>query len=156
MTGGTGKVGNAVARRIVERGDEVVALVRDVHRAGSQLPADVELVRGDVTDISSLRHAAHGVDGVFNCMGIFEQWVPDAAAFDRVNAVGAANVVAAAREAGVRRVVHTSTYDVFHAERGGTMREDGVADYPKATPYERSKQRAEELVLAEATPGSRS
>jgi len=153
VTGGTGKVGNAVARRLVERGDEVVALVRDADRARSQLPADVQLVRGDVTDISSLHGAAHGVDGVLNCMGIFEQWVPDPAEFDRVNAVGAVNVVVAAREAGVRRVVHTSTYDVFHAEQGGTVREDAVADYPKATPYERSKQRAEELVLAEASRG---
>jgi dihydroflavonol-4-reductase len=86
-------------------------------------------------------------------MGLFEQWVRDPGEFDRVNAVGAANVVAAARQAGAGRVVHTSTYDVFHAERGGTVREDIVADYPKGTVYERSKQRAEELVLAEAGHG---
>jgi dihydroflavonol-4-reductase len=153
VTGATGKVGNAVARKMVERGDEVVALVRDVDGAPSRLPAGVEMVRGDVTDISSVQVAADGVDGVFNCMGIFEQWVPDPGEFDRVNAIGAANVVAAAREAGARRVVHTSTYDVFHAARGGTVREDEVADYRKATAYERSKQRAEELVLAEAALG---
>ena len=56
-------------------------------------------------------------------MGIFEQWLPDPGRFDRVNADGARNVVAAAREAGARRVVHTSTFDVFHAERGGTVSE---------------------------------
>jgi dihydroflavonol-4-reductase len=50
-------------------------------------------------------------------------------------------------------VVHTSTYDVFHAERGGTVRERALADYPKGTPYERSKQRAEELMLGEAAHG---
>ena len=73
--------------------------------------------------------------------------------FDRVNADGARNVIAAAREAGAKRAVHTSTFDVFHAETGGTMTEDGLADYPKGTAYERSKQRAEELVLAEAGDG---
>jgi nucleoside-diphosphate-sugar epimerase len=50
-------------------------------------------------------------------------------------------------------VVHTSTFDVFHADRGGTVHEGALADYPKGTAYERSKQRAEELVLAEATQG---
>ena len=56
----------------------------------------------------------------------------------------------AAARAGARRVVHTSTIDVFHAERGSDFDESQVADYPKGTAYERSKQRAEELALAAA------
>jgi dihydroflavonol-4-reductase len=153
VTGATGKVGNAVARRLGDRGEEVVALVRDVARAREALPKGVELVRGDVTELRSVREAVSGVEGVFNCMGIYEQWVPDRAVFERVNAIGALNVIAAARQAGARRAVHTSTFDVFHADRGGTVSEDGVADYPKDTAYERSKQRAEDLVLGEAPHG---
>ena len=150
VTGATGKVGNAVARRLVDRGDEVVALVRNAAKARELLPAGVELASGDVTDPESLRRAAEGADGVFNCMGLFEQWFADPGIFERVNAQGAANVIAAAREAGAGRVVHTSTFDVFHADSGGTVSEAAVADYPKGTAYERSKQHAEELVLAEA------
>ncbi len=153
LTGATGKVGNAVARRLVERGDEVVALVRDPARAREAVPEAVELAPGDVTVADSVRRAAAGVEGAFNCMGIFEQWLPDPGRFDRVNAEGARNVVAAAREAGARRVVHTSTFDVLHAEPGGTVTEAGVAAYPKPTAYERSKQRAEALVLTEAERG---
>jgi dihydroflavonol-4-reductase len=153
VTGATGKVGNAVARRLVERGDDVVALVRDVAKAREALPSGVTLVRGDVTELRSVRDAVRDVEGVFNCMGIYEQWVPDATVFERVNAIGALNVIAAARQAGARRAVHTSTFDVYHAARGGTVKEDGVADYPKATAYERSKQRAEDLVLGEAPHG---
>ncbi|MGH2966522.1 MAG: NAD-dependent epimerase/dehydratase family protein [Solirubrobacterales bacterium] len=153
VTGATGKVGNAVARRLVDRGDDVVALVRNVAKARDLLPAGVELAGGDVTDPESLRRAAQGADGVFNCMGLFEQWFADPGIFDRVNAQGAANVIAAAREAEVRRVVHTSTFDVFHADSGGTVSEAAVADYPKGTAYERSKQHAEELVLARAEQG---
>lgn len=153
VTGATGKVGNAVACRLVDRGDEVVALVRDPAKARVALPDTVELVRGDVTDAESVRAAAEGVEGAFNCMGIFEQWTADPGVFDRVNAHGARNVVAAAREAGARRVVHTSTFDVFHAETGGTVSERAVAEYPKGTAYERSKQLAEELVIAEAAAG---
>jgi dihydroflavonol-4-reductase len=153
VTGATGKVGNAVVRQLVDRGDEVVALVRNVATARDLLPSGVELAGGDVTDPESLRRAAQGADGVFNCMGLFEQWFADPGIFERVNAQGAANVIAAAREAGVGRVVHTSTFDVFHADSGGTVSEAAVADYPKGTAYERSKQHAEELVLAEAEKG---
>jgi dihydroflavonol-4-reductase len=153
VTGATGKIGNAVARQLAARGDEVVALVRDPEKARGLLPEGIDLARGDVTDPASLRVAADGIDGAFNCMGLFEQWFADPAIFDRVNALGAKNVVAAARVAGARRVVHTSTFDVFGAPQGGTVTEGVVADYPKATPYERSKQLAERLVLEEAERG---
>jgi dihydroflavonol-4-reductase len=153
VTGATGKVGNAVARRLAERGDDVVALVRDQARARMLLPAGIELAPGDVTDLVSVQRAVDGVEAVFNCMGIPEQWLPDPGTFERVNAIGALNVVAASRQAGARRAVHTSTLDVFHAEPGGTASEEQLATYAKGTVYERSKQRAEELVLGEARHG---
>ncbi len=153
LTGATGKIGNGVARRLLDRGDEVVCLVRDRERAAELLPAEAQLAVGDVTDAASVQAAAEGVDAAINAMGIFEQWTPDPGMFNRVNAEGARNVVAAAREAGASRVVHTSTYDVFDAGPGGTVSEARVADYEKGTPYERSKQLAERLVLAEAERG---
>src|SRR5215212_7115410 len=146
VTGATGKVGNAVARRLVERGDQVVALVRDEAKGRELLPREVELALGDVSDRPSVDRAAEGVEGIFNCMGLFEQWFPDPGIFDRVNAEGARNVIAAAREAGAKRAVHLSTFDVFHEDPGATVSEGAVADYPKGTVYERSKQRAESLV----------
>ena len=148
MTGATGKVGNATARALSERGDEVRVLVRDPARAAPLLPEGVEPVRGDVTDPASLVRAVEGCDLVFNAMGLPEQWLADSEAFERVNARGTENLVRAAREAGVRRLVHTSTIDVFHAEPGARFDESHVADYPKGTAYERSKQHAEELALA--------
>src|SRR3954451_14954702 len=153
VTGATGKIGNAVARRLSERGDEVVGLVGGSAKARGLLPDGVQLTRGDVTEPESLRTAAKGVEGAFNCMGLFEQWFADPGIFDRVNAEGARDLVAAAREAGRRRVVHTSIFDVFHAPQGGTVSEAEVADYPKDTVYERSKQLAERLVLEEAERG---
>jgi nucleoside-diphosphate-sugar epimerase len=148
VTGATGKVGGATARALLDRGDEVRALVRDPARAADLLPTGVELVAGDVTDPDSLAPAAAGCELVFNAMGLPEQWFRDEGIFERVNARGTENVIRAAREAGVRRVVHTSTIDVFHAERGGRMDESMLASYPKGTAYERSKQRAEELAFA--------
>jgi dihydroflavonol-4-reductase len=148
VTGATGKVGNAVARALHDRGDRVRVLARDVERARRVLPGDVEVLSGDVTEPESLRAAVDGCELVFNAMGIPEQWLPDERAFDRVNARGTENVVRAAREAGVRRVVQTSTIDVFEAASGERFDETNLARGPKGTPYERSKQRAEELALA--------
>jgi nucleoside-diphosphate-sugar epimerase len=149
VTGATGKVGHAIASSLVERGEEVRALVRDPARAATVLPAGITPIQGDVTDAESLAAAVEGCELVFNSMGMPEQWVRDEAIFDQVNAIGSGAVAAAAKRAGVRRFVHTSTHDVFHAETGERFDETMLADYPKGTAYERSKQRAEELVLAE-------
>jgi nucleoside-diphosphate-sugar epimerase len=138
-------VGQAVARALVERGDEVRVLVRDPARP--DLQDGVEPVRGDVRDPESLVEAVRGCELVFNAMGLPEQWLPDERTFHDVNALGSENVARAARAGGVRRLVHTSTIDVFHADPGTRFDESRVADYPKGTAYERSKQEAERLVL---------
>ena len=149
VTGATGKVGHAIASALLDRGDQVRALVRDPERAASILPAGIEPVQADITDADSLVAAVEGCELVFNSMGMPEQWVRDEAIFDRVNAVGSQQLAIAAKRAGARRFVHTSTHDVFHADTGERFDETMVADYPKGTAYERSKQHSEELVLAE-------
>jgi nucleoside-diphosphate-sugar epimerase len=149
VTGATGKVGHAIAAALLDRGESVRALVRDPARAASILPAGLEPLKGDATDPDSLAAAVEGCELVFNAMGMPEQWVKDEGIFDRVNAVGSGSLAAAAKRSGVRRFVHTSTHDVFHADTGQPFDESQLADYPKGTAYERSKQHAEELVLAE-------
>jgi dihydroflavonol-4-reductase len=152
VTGATGKVGNAIAAALAERGDDVRVLVRDPIRAASVLPSGVTTVKGDATDPGTLGPAVEGCELVFNAMGLPEQWLADEGSFHRVNAVGSGDLAAAAKAAGVRRFVHTSTNDVFHAERGESFDESEVATYPKGTAYERSKQQAEELVLSHRDP----
>ena len=149
VTGATGKVGHAIASALLDRGEQVRALVRDPKRAASILPAGIEPIHGDVADTESLDAAVSGCELVFNSMGMPEQWVRDEDIFDQVNAMGSGRVASAAKRAGVRRLIHTSTHDVFHAGTGERFDETMLADYPKSTAYERSKQRAEELVLAE-------
>lgn len=117
VTGATGKVGNATARALIAEGHEVRALVVDPDMERADLPGGVDVVRGDVTDAASLERAVAGCEVVFDAMGLPEQWLPDSALFDRVNARGTEAVVVAARRAGVRRLVHTSTIEV--SARGG-------------------------------------
>ena len=150
VTGATGKVGHAVARALAERGDEVRGAGA---RPGQGRGRAARRRRAGASATSPIlprwSAAVAGCEIVFNAMGLPEQWVRDESIFDRVNARGHARASRRPRaRAGVRRLVHTSTEDVFHAERGGRFDESQVADYPKGTAYERSKQRAEELALA--------
>jgi dihydroflavonol-4-reductase len=87
---------------------------------------------------------------VFNAMGLPEQWLADEDLFQRVNVDGTSNVVRAAVRGGARRVVHTSTIDVFAADSAGVLRETQLDPHPKGTAYERSKQRAETAAIAAA------
>ena len=146
VTGATGLVGNAIVRALADAGTPVRALVRDADRARAMLPAEVRLVTGDVTEPETLPEAMAGVDLVFHAAGLPEQFLRDERQFDVVNRGGTRHVLDAAQAAGVRRVVHTSTMDVFGAERGGTLVETRPDAEPKPTAYERSKVAAEREV----------
>ncbi len=152
VTGGTGLVGNGIARQLLADGHAVRALVRDRERAAPLLP-DAELVVGDVTDPDSLAAAMAGVERVYHAAGMPEQWQRDDGVFDRVNHQGTVHVLAAARAAGVARVIYTSTMDVFAAPRGGTLVETNLDPAPKHTAYERSKQAADRAVDAAVAAG---
>lgn len=105
VTGGTGFVGPHVVHALRGRETAVRALVRDPARATRLAAWGVELTRGDVTDTTSLRAACEGVDAVVHLVAIIKGRPAD---FERVMSEGTRNVVAAAREAGVRRFVLAS------------------------------------------------
>ncbi|HWX09525.1 MAG TPA: NAD(P)H-binding protein [Gaiellaceae bacterium] len=105
VTGPTGFIGPHVVHALRAREIPVRALVRDARR-GSRLAAwGVELAVGDVTDPVSLRAAVAGVDAVVHLVAIIKGTTDD---FERIMAQGTRNLVAAAREAGVRRFVLAS------------------------------------------------
>ncbi len=153
VTGSTGLVGGWVARKLLERGHAVRALVRDATRLPGPLAGQVEVVTGDVTDAASVFAAAKGVDWVFHAAGVPEQAVRDEGLFERVNHHGTVHVLDAARKAGVRRVIYTSTMDVFAAAPGAVLSEGPVDPRPRPTAYERSKQHAELAARAAAAQG---
>src|SRR5688500_5151315 len=126
VTGATGLIGQGLVQALCARGARVRALVRDLERARRLLPTGVELAPGDITDVATLRPALHEAELVYHTAGMPEQWQRDESIFDRVNRQGTKNVLEASHAAGVRRVVYTSTMDVFAAARGGTLSEARV------------------------------
>jgi dihydroflavonol-4-reductase len=147
ITGATGQVGNAIARRLAADGVQPRALVRSPERAQA-LPEGAQPVFGDVTDAPSLRAALDGCATVYHAAGIPEQWRRDAGEFTRVNVEGTRNVVEAALAAGVERFVYTSTDDVLVQGPGQPYDESKITPNQGDTPYQRSKLEADRIVTA--------
>ena len=106
VTGPTGFVGRHVVRALVAHGHSVRCLVRTPSRAKVIEGTGVEIVHGDVTEPPSLAAAVEGAEAVVHLAGIIREKGPFT--FHRVNCQGARNLVAAAKEAGVKRFVHVS------------------------------------------------
>lgn len=128
VTGASGFIGREVTRALAARGDRVRAMVRTARSAEALDGVDCELVRGDVTDPASLLAAARGCRSIVHLVSIIEG---RPAAFERVMAAGTGNLVEAARETGVRRLVYVSA----------------LGTGPDATvPYYRAKWAAERAI----------
>ncbi len=141
VTGATGKVGSRLAKRLAHRGDHVRALVRDPGRVSEH---DIELVKGDLLDANSLEPAVRGVDAVVHCAAFFRGATPEQA--HAVNDLGTRHLAAAARAAGVKRFIFTST-GLVYGGNGGRLANEDAPCAPTAA-YPASKLAAERALLA--------
>ena len=154
VTGATGFVTGAVARRLVARGDEVVALARDPSRTAAIPGARLE--RGDLADVDALRRGMHGADAVVHGAAIYAVGISRerrAGMFD-TNVRGAERVLATAAELGVRRIVHISTIAVFGNTHGAIVDETFERRGPYTSYYEETKHRAHEIARRLAERGA--
>jgi dihydroflavonol-4-reductase len=115
-------------RAVLDAGHEVRAMHLPREDVRNLRGLDVEAFAGDVTDERSVREAVRGCELVFHLAAVYTLWTPDVARMRRVNVGGTRNVLAAAREADVRRVVYTSSIARF----GGQGRE---ARATEASPF---------------------
>jgi dihydroflavonol-4-reductase len=148
VTGASGFIGSAVVRRLLAEGQSVRALVR----AGSDrrnldgLPVEVAI--GDLARPATLRAAAQGCRALYHVAADYRLWVPEPEAMYRANVEGTRALLLAAAEAGVSRVVYTSSVAVLGlradgepADEATPARLDGMVGH-----YKRSKFLAEEAV----------
>lgn len=122
VTGATGFVGRRLVARLRARGDDVVALVRSRERAAG---LDAELVEGDLSSRRALAMAMDGADAVFHLAAIYRVGVArsERPALVEANVRGTENVLDAATDAHVPRIVYVSTVNVFGNTRGEVVDE---------------------------------
>ena len=150
VTGGSGFVGGAVLARLLGRGREVRALTRSVQFAGELSRAGAQPVRGDLLDPPSLARAMEGCEVVYHLAGLNGFCLPDPRELTRVNVEGTRRVVSAAADAGVRRVVYTSSAATI-GEPAGTVATEATRHRGSfLSAYERSKYEAERVAFATA------
>ncbi len=148
ITGATGFVGSAVLRALLKAGYDTRALVRAGSDRRNLADLSVEVVQGDLADPASLWRAVKGCSALFHVAADYRLWAPDPAEIYRTNVAGTEALMQAAMEAGIERVVYTSSVATLGLHRDGTPAGENVPVTLDEIvgPYKRSKYLAEVAV----------
>ncbi len=120
LTGATGFVGHHVAKALAGEGAALRLLVRKSSNLKNLKGIAGDTVVGDLAEPDSLKSAMAGADAVVHVAADYRLWIPDPAAMYKANVEGTHELLRMAREAGVRRVVYTSSVATMH------FRSDGI------------------------------
>lgn len=165
ITGVTGFLGSHLAQVLAARGVEVVGVVRDPAKGAWLASERIGLHKADLADPDGLAEAFSGVDAVVANAALAAGWArPSDREFLDANVVGTANTLAAARAAGVRRVVYVSTIAVYQTRVFRPMDEDhrqidpdrpafALSNLTTDPRYARTKAAAERAAWAAAAAG---
>ena len=149
VTGATGFVGSAVARTLAARGHTLRLMTRPTSDRRNLAGVEAEIVTGDLTDPASLARAVAGCRYLVHVAADYRFWVPDPEAMLRANVDGTVAIMRAAREAGVERIVHTSSVAALGLVGDGTLSDETTpakqSDFVGT--YKRSKFLGERAVL---------
>ena len=151
ITGATGFVGGALARRLAAQGYEIVALARPFSRRNYLADLPITWVEGDVTDRESLRGKFDGAEWLIHAAGMLGQAGMPERAYFALHEQGTNNVLAEAEAAGVKRILHVGSPGVLGPISGPMA--DESAPLAPSNPYERSKAAAEQVALVYARGG---
>jgi dihydroflavonol-4-reductase len=155
VTGGTGFIGAHVVRALLSKGRAVRCLVRPGSNRRNLEGLAVELFEGDLRDRRSLEGAVRGVSTLYHVAADYRLWTKDPGELYRSNVGGTENVLSAASEAGIPRIVYTSsvgalglTADGSPADEKTPVSRDTIVGH-----YKKSKFDAERVALAYAARG---
>ena len=154
ITGATGFVGSHVAQLATEQGAELRLLTRKTSNL-TNLPKGAELVQGDLCEPLKFVSALQGCDALIHVAADYRLWVPDPAGMYKANVEGTRELLRLAREAGVRRVVYTSSVATmgFRKDASAVDEETPVSESDMIGHYKRSKWLAEQEAIVAARAG---
>jgi nucleoside-diphosphate-sugar epimerase len=149
LTGGTGFIGYQVARKLRERGDEVVALARSPEKAAPLRELGCEVVEGDLSDTDAISRGLQGADSAFHVAAVYKVGMPksEQQAMWEANVAGTERVLDAAIEAGTGRILYVSTAYVFGNTHGEMVDEDYERDLSEGflACYDETKFRSHQI-----------
>lgn len=147
VTGVSGFVGSAVARRLAQAGYRVRGFVRASSPRANLVDFPGDLAEGDARDEASVRRALDGARMLFHVAADYRLWAPDAEEIVRNNLASTGAVMRAALGSGVERIVYTSSVATLKPSDAGAVDERHCANPDEAVgAYKRSKVVAERLV----------
>ncbi|HSS64941.1 MAG TPA: hopanoid-associated sugar epimerase [Gammaproteobacteria bacterium] len=148
ITGASGFVGAAVARRVLDAGHRVRALVRKDSDPRNLEGLKIDVVVGDLRDRDSLDAAVSGCRGLFHVAADYRLWTRDPASLYASNVEGTANLMRAALRSGIERIVYTSSVATLglNPDRTPSSEETPVTLEDMIGDYKRSKFLAEQTV----------
>ncbi|NLN70969.1 MAG: SDR family oxidoreductase [Chloroflexi bacterium] len=155
ITGAAGHIGNVLVRELLDRGEQVRALILPGEDTTSLEGLPVERVEGNVLDLDSLRTAMQGVDVVFHLAALVSITEDKANLVHQVNVEGTRNVIEAAKEAKIKKLVYTSSIHALERPPHGVPVTEALSFDPQnsAGPYDRTKAEASLLVKQAAQEG---
>lgn len=151
VTGASGLIGANLVRELLCEQHSVRAFVRPSSDLTSLSGLDVEIAYGDVLEADTIAEAAAGCEVLFHCASIFRYWGYKPDELQSVAIDGTVNAIEAARRAGAKRVVLTSSSVILGSSPGLAARDEGdQIDDPFAAPYALSKVIQERVAFARA------
>lgn len=127
VTGAAGFMGSSIVRELIQKGQEVKAFVRKTSDLRNLDGLDIEIVYGDIRDPDSMKSALKGCDTLYYTAAFFAHWTPDTKLPYAVNVEGTKTSMQAALDAGIDKVVYTSTNNALGAH--GVVPADESAEF---------------------------
>lgn len=148
VTGANGFVGSAVARCLLDAGHEVRCLVRPGSDRRNLDKLSVEIAEGDLRSVPSLKLAVTGCDNLFHVAADYRLWVPNPETMYDINVRGTQALILAAAEAGMKRMIYTSSVATLGANPDGVPANEETPSslVSMSGHYKRSKFMAEQIV----------
>jgi len=148
VTGATGFVGSAVVRCLLDAGHQVRVMVRPQSARSNIRDLDIEIIKGDLTQPATLKSAVAGCDTLFHVAADYRLWVRDSEILYRTNAGGTWNLLHAAADEGISKIIYTSSVATLGLNSDGTPgnEDTSVSIENMIGHYKRSKYLAEQAV----------
>jgi dihydroflavonol-4-reductase len=155
VTGATGFLGSHVARQLLARGADLRLLLRPTSRPDNIAGLNAERTVGDLRDPASLRKGMAGCEFVFHVAADYRLWALHRDDLYQSNVEGTRNILEAARNSGVRRVIYTSSVATMGFDNNGRLTDEKspVSLENMIGDYKRSKFMAERLVIEAGQAG---